>query len=110
MKNFNINTIASLGLFLILNPAIMRAQNQNGLAVDSLAANGTISSTTVPFLIGNVHYTNADYLLTGKMDEVSFWNRAITQQEIHCIYLSAVDTASLGLQLYYKFDQAIAGG
>ena len=83
---------------------------KNGVAVDSLAANGAISATTVPFLIGNVHYTNADYLLTGKMDEVSFWSRSITQQEIHCIYLSAVDTSSAGLQLYYKFDQAIAGG
>ena len=83
---------------------------KNGIVVDSLAANGSISSTTVPFLIGNVHFSNADFLLNGKMDEVSLWSRSITPAEIHCIYLSAVDTSSIGLQLYYKFDQGIAGG
>jgi hypothetical protein len=89
---------------------IMIRLYKNGFAVDSLAASGSISDPAVDFLVGNVRYTGADFLLTGNIDEVSFWNNTLLPQDVFCIYRSEIDTLASGLQLYYKCNQGIAGG
>lgn len=83
---------------------------KNGALADSVSANGTISNTAVDFNSGTVVFLNAPFLLTGKLDEVSLWTKAIQLEELHCIYLSTIDTASTGLQLYYQYNQGINGG
>ncbi|HRB38648.1 MAG TPA: hypothetical protein PK134_07090, partial [Bacteroidia bacterium] len=44
------------------------------------------------------------------LDEVALWNRALTPQEILCIYKNKVDATSAGLQLYYDMNTGTAGG
>jgi hypothetical protein len=85
---------------------------KNTIKIDSVAANGVISNGGVDFNIGNVHYgsSNVDFLLTGKMDETSFWSRALTPEEIRCIPVNGIDTNAANLELYYRFNQGTAAG
>lgn len=82
----------------------------NGVQVLSSAANGNISTTVNPFYIGKAPFTNAPFFMTGKVDEVSLWNKTLTQPEIDCIYTSGINPTSANLQLYYKCNQGVAGG
>ena len=83
---------------------------KNTVKVDSIAANGTISNGGVDFNIGNVQFTSASFLLTGKMDETSFWSRALSPEEIRCIPVNGIDTNAANLELYYRFNQGTAAG
>lgn len=82
---------------------------RNGVVSDSIAASGSISNTGVDFLMGSVYYLGTNYYLSGKLDEVSLWNIALSPEDIRCIYLNEVDSLAPGLQLYYKFNQGVAG-
>lgn len=82
----------------------------NGNQVVSTPASGVISTTVNPFYIGKAPFTNAPFNLNGKIDEVSLWNKTLSQQEINCIYTSGVNPTSTNLQLYYKCNQGTAGG
>jgi Concanavalin A-like lectin/glucanases superfamily/Secretion system C-terminal sorting domain len=82
---------------------------KNGLRVDSIAATGNITNTTVPMFIGDVKYQFTNFFLGGKIDEFGLWNKALNLAEIKCIYKSPIDISSPGLQLYYDFNQGIAG-
>lgn len=82
----------------------------NGIQVISTPASGVISNTVNPFYIGKAPFTNAPFNLDGKIDEVSLWNKTLTQQEINCIYTSGVNPTSSNLQLYYKCNQGTSGG
>jgi hypothetical protein len=85
---------------------------KNTVKVDSLAANGLISNGGIDYNIGNVFYANSnvDFLLTGKMDETSFWSRALSPEEIRCIPVNGIDTNAANLELYYRFNQGTAAG
>jgi Concanavalin A-like lectin/glucanases superfamily/Secretion system C-terminal sorting domain len=83
---------------------------KNTVKVDSIAANGVISNGGVDFNIGNVQFTSASFLLTGKMDETSFWSRALSPEEIRCIPVNGIDTNAANLELYYRFNQGTAAG
>lgn len=83
---------------------------KNGVLRDSIVATGGISNSGVDFKVGTVTFTNADFLLAGKMDETSFWSRSLTNIELKCMPSNGIDTASAGLELYYKFNQGTAGG
>lgn len=82
---------------------------RNGVQAASTPANGAITSTTEAFHIGNVPFTSADFLLTGRADEVALWSRALNANEIACA-MHDVAADDDGLQLYYKCDQGTAGG
>lgn len=83
---------------------------RNGLITDSVSASGVISSTATSFYLGNLVFSGTNFLLDGQMDEVALWNRALTPQEVLCIYKNKVNTTSTGLQLYYDMNTGIAGG
>ncbi len=83
---------------------------KNGVQVLSSAANGNISTTVNPFFIGKAPFTNAPFFMTGKVDEISLWNKTLSQPEIDCIYTSGINPTSANLQLYYKCNQGVAGG
>jgi hypothetical protein len=82
----------------------------DGVNVATAPASGSIVNDAVDMYIGNVYYQGTDFLLNGRVDEVSLWDRALSQSEIDCIYANDVDVTSDGLQLYYKMDQGIANG
>ena len=83
---------------------------RNGLITDSVSASGVISSTATSFYLGNLVFSGTNFLLDGQMDEVALWNRALTPQEVLCIYKNKVNATSTGLQLYYDMNTGIAGG
>ncbi len=82
----------------------------NGVNVATAPANGSITNAAADLLIGDVNFEGTDFWLDGRVDEVSLWNRALSQSEIQCIYANDVDVTTAGLQLYYKMDQGIANG
>lgn len=84
---------------------------KNGVFADSIPANGTISNTLEDFRIGNLIYLGTNYYLSGRVDEVSLWSRALQPEELACLPVNGIDTANaVGLKLYYKFNQGTAGG
>lgn len=83
---------------------------KDGVISSSITANGNITTTTEPFYIGRLPYQTTNYYLLGRMDEVSLWNKTLSSNEVRCIYESYVDSSTVGLALYYKFNQGITGG
>jgi len=82
----------------------------NGIDVGNVLASGTISSASQTFFIGDMIFQGYHFYHKGKIDEVSLWNVALTPDEVWEIYNCAIDPASPGLLLYYKFDQGVANG
>lgn len=83
---------------------------RNGIMLGSITATGNIANITDTFYMGGVPFAGAMFNLIGKLDEVSLWNKTLSQSEISCIYNSGVDSTDANLQLLYKFNQGIAGG
>jgi hypothetical protein len=82
----------------------------NGVIVGTVPASGTITTMSEPFFIGKTPWTGAEFNLSGRMDEVSLWSKALTQAEIDCIYGGAINPTLADLELYYRFNQGVAGG
>jgi Concanavalin A-like lectin/glucanases superfamily/Secretion system C-terminal sorting domain len=83
---------------------------RNGVSVGTAPATGTISSATQTFFMGNLPYQGTNFWLNGKLDEVSLWNKALSAQEVACIYNNHIDASDPNLKLYYKFNQGVANG
>ncbi len=83
---------------------------RNGTQLDSIAATGNITNLNDTFYMGGVPFAGAMFNLIGKLDEVSLWNKTLSQSEINCIYNGGIDSTDANLQLLYKFNQGIAGG
>ena len=82
----------------------------NGNLSGSAAASGTITSTTTPFAIGKSILSGFNFVYNGRIDEVSVWNKALTQTEIQDIMANELTGTETDLQLYYKFNQGVPGG
>ena len=81
-----------------------------GAVVDSVAASGGITNLAESFHIGSLPYQANPYWLTGKTDEISLWNRALTPIEITCISQESVDANDPGCMLFYTCNQGTANG
>ncbi len=82
---------------------------KNGILADSLAASDVILNTNESMLIGDQLFGTTHYYLTGKMDEVSLWSRALQPAELVCMPVNGIDTSSAtDLELYYRFNQGTA--
>lgn len=81
-----------------------------GVIADSIAASGNLTSTFEDFHIGSLPYFGTPYLMTGKVDEISLFNRALTPAEVACIAQESVDANDPGCMLYYACNQGIANG
>ncbi|MHC1706547.1 MAG: LamG-like jellyroll fold domain-containing protein [Bacteroidales bacterium] len=82
----------------------------NGNLFGSAPASGSITNSAVPFYIGNLWYQTVQFFMNGKIDEVSLWNKALTQEEVNQVYHCPISPTASNLLLYYKFDQGIANG
>lgn len=84
---------------------------KDGVSVGSTAASGTFSTNAnQSFFIGKLHYSAYTFFLKGSIDEVGLWDRALTASEVNTMYNQCVNSNDPSLQLYYKFNQGIAGG
>ncbi|HMQ46046.1 MAG TPA: peptide-N-glycosidase F-related protein [Saprospiraceae bacterium] len=81
----------------------------DGVLKGSAAATGTITATNKPFTIGKCLLGGFNFVFGGRADEVSLWNKALTQQEIQDMMENELTGSEEGLQLYYKFNQGVPG-
>ncbi|MCB9232172.1 MAG: T9SS type A sorting domain-containing protein [Bacteroidia bacterium] len=84
---------------------------RNGVLNASVAASGTITSTTTPFNIGYLPYSSANFYLDGRVDDACLWNKALTANEVSVLYNACgPNLADANLKLCYEFNQGTAGG
>ncbi|MEI7897406.1 MAG: LamG-like jellyroll fold domain-containing protein [bacterium] len=82
----------------------------NGNLVGSKAASGTFLGPAVAFGIGKSILGGFNFVYGGRVDEVSVWNKALTQTEIQNMMANELTGTETNLQLYYKFNQGVPGG
>ncbi len=83
---------------------------RNAVCTDSTAANGTITANSDAFYIGGLIDVSGTFNFVGKVDEVTLWNKALSVEDLTCIYNGNADTSDVNLLLYYKFNQGTANG
>jgi hypothetical protein len=82
----------------------------NGEFGTSMIATGLIESPIETFWIGSLPFQANPFNLLGQVDEVSLWSKALSEDEINCIYQHDIDPESSNLELYYKMDQGETNG
>ncbi len=82
----------------------------NGNVVGTKAAAGSIAATTIPFGIGKSIQGGFNFVYNGRIDEVSVWNKTLTQMEVQDIMANELVGNEPNLKMYYKFDQGVPGG
>ncbi|MEI7724729.1 MAG: LamG-like jellyroll fold domain-containing protein [Bacteroidota bacterium] len=82
----------------------------NGTLKGSKAASGTFLGPAVAFGIGKSILGGFNFVYGGRVDEVTVWNKALTQAEIQTMMTTEPTGTEANLQLYYKFNQGVPGG
>ena len=82
----------------------------NGTLKGSKAASGTFLGPAVTFGIGKSILGGFNFVYGGRIDEVTVWNKALTQAEIQTMMTTEPTGTETNLQLYYKFNQGVPGG
>jgi len=82
----------------------------NGILKGSNVASGVINLANVPFGIGKSLLGGFNFVYGGRIDEVTLWNKALTQTEIQDMMTNELTGTEANLQLYYKFNQGVPGG
>ncbi len=83
---------------------------QNGSPDKTIAAGGSISSSSETFYIGKLIHFSDNFQFTGDIDEVALWNKALSPAEVASLYSCGVTGVSGNPELHYSFNQGIAGG
>ena len=76
----------------------------DGIETGSAEASGQITNDAVPLNIGRLVWQTTYFDLDGQADEISLWNIALTQQQIHD-YMEADLTGETGLVGYWNFNE-----
>lgn len=82
----------------------------NGILKGSKPASGTFLGPAVTFGIGKSILGGYNFVYGGRVDEVSVWDKALTQTEIQDMMANELTGTEANLQLYYKFNQGVPGG
>jgi hypothetical protein len=82
----------------------------NGTLKGSSAASGQFSNPDVPFGIGKSLLGGYDFVYGGRIDEVSVWDKGLSQSEVQDMMDNELTGTEENLQLYYKFNQGEPGG
>jgi len=83
---------------------------KNGVLVGSMAASGSLTNGNVPFDMGEFRIPSDRFPFNGALDEVSYWNIALSQAQIQSNLTQSFAAPQAGLVAYYKFNQGIASG
>ena len=83
---------------------------KNGTLVSSATASGTLTIGTTPFAIGKSTLGTFNFYYGGNIDEVTLWNKALSQTEIQNMMVTEPTGTESNLLLYYKFNQGVPGG
>ncbi len=82
----------------------------NGVLNGSSSASGTFSNPDVPFGIGRSLLGGFNFVYGGRVDEVTVWDKGLSQTEIQDMIDNELTGSEPNLQLYYKFNQGEPGG
>lgn len=82
----------------------------DGVEKGSVPAEGTFEDEDVSFGIGKSLLGGYNFIYGGGIDEVSVWNKGLTQTEIQDMMGEELTGDEEGLQLYYKVNQGDPGG
>ncbi|MFN5319110.1 MAG: LamG-like jellyroll fold domain-containing protein [Bacteroidia bacterium] len=83
----------------------------NGVQVDSLPASGFLGETGGDLMAGFLYFNpTVNYALDGQIDEVGLWNRALSNEEIACLYSGAISLTSPGLLACLRFNEGMPAG
>lgn len=82
----------------------------NGVSIGTGSASGTFQSANRPFSIGKCIQSGFNFIFKGRADEVSLWNKALSQAEIQNMMANELIGDEANLQVYYKFNQGTPGG
>ncbi|MEL6651698.1 MAG: LamG-like jellyroll fold domain-containing protein, partial [Bacteroidota bacterium] len=82
----------------------------DGVVRGSSPASGTLSDGSIPFTIGRSILTSLNFYFGGRADEVSVWDKALTQADIQDMIANELTGTEANLQLYYKMNQGDPGG
>ncbi len=83
----------------------------NGSPASSISASGVITSTTSSFYMGMLPFSNPNFYLDGRLDDVGLWNTALSPTDANNLYNAcSIDISDPNLQLCYEFNQGIAAG
>jgi len=78
------------------------------LVGSSPSSSGPIASTDTPFAIGQL-ISPFNFFFGGRIDEVSLWSKALSQDEIKDMIANELVGDEANLELYYKFNQGVPG-
>ena len=81
----------------------------DGNSVGSVPASGTFPVSNKPFGIGKSIQGGFNFVFGGRMDEVTLWSKALTQEEIQDMMANELTGEEESLELYYKFNQGVPG-
>jgi len=82
----------------------------DSILVADTTVTGTFTATTIPFAIGRSTVPGSNFYFKGDIDEVTLWNKVLTQTDIHNIMQHELGGTEANLLLYYKFNQGVPGG
>jgi hypothetical protein len=83
----------------------------NGVQVDSLPATGFLGETGGDLMAGFLYFNpTVNFALDGQIDDVGLWNRALSNQEIACLYSGAISLNSPGLLACLRFNEGMPLG
>ncbi len=82
----------------------------DGNLIGSSFASGSFRSNDRPFSIGKSLLAGYNFIYGGRADEVSLWNKALTQAEIQDMMANELAGTETDLVVYYKFDQGAPEG
>ncbi len=107
-NNFSINSWNHLAM--TYDGSELKLYN-NGVAVDSVPANGAFINPSESFHMGFLPFNQPDFYLNGSLDDVCLWNKSLTAAEVSDLYNScSMDLSDPNLKLCYQFNQGIGGG
>lgn len=83
----------------------------NGTSVMTMAASGSITSTTQTLNIGFLPFQSNPFYFDGQLDDVALWNTSLSAAQVTSLYSNCgIDTSASNLVLAYEFNQGTAGG
>lgn len=83
----------------------------DGVSVMTMAASGSITSTTTALSIGVIPFQTNPFYFDGQLDDVALWDTALSSADVSNLYATCgIDTSASNLVLAYDFNEGIAGG
>jgi hypothetical protein len=83
----------------------------NGAQVDSLPASGYLGESGGDLMAGFLYFNpTVNFGLDGQIDDVGLWNRALSNEEISCLYSGTVSLNSPGLLACLRFNEGMPLG